>query len=132
MVAVKNHTASAVLETTTRSNDNILAVEVAYHKKIFRIILCYGPQEECKLDYRREFYDDLAIETENSIHSRVILNFWFHLALISNDFPVITLVRIVLSSLIVPAEGLKPRNRFNRFNVKSQVSRCSRPFPDLA
>ena len=66
LIAVKNNSASSVKETTTSSNENIVAADIAYRNKVFRIILCHGPQEEYSVDERREFYSDLSIEIENS------------------------------------------------------------------
>ena len=66
LIAVKNNTASSVKETTTSSNDNILAADIAYKTKVFRFIVCHGPQEEYNVDERKDFYNDLSIEIENS------------------------------------------------------------------
>ena len=67
MIAVKNNTATGVKETTVSNNPYIMTGEIKYRDKTGRLILCYGPQEDEKADVRKEFYEDLAIEVENSI-----------------------------------------------------------------
>ena len=94
LVAVRNNTASSVKETTFGCNQNILAVEVAFGKLVFRVILCYGPQEEYSVDERNEFYDDLAIEIENSFMNNsipmIMGDFNAKIELIDNEITAIT------------------------------------------
>ena len=71
LVAVRSNTVSSVKEVTTGSNQNILTVEVEYGTLVFRLILCYGPQEEDNVEDRKEFYEDLAIEMENCVLNNI-------------------------------------------------------------
>ena len=67
LVALRNNTATTIMDTTSVDNKNIMSVEVMYGKTVYRIILCYGPQEDHKVEERNEFYVDLSIEIENSL-----------------------------------------------------------------
>ena len=71
LLAVRDKTASSVMDTTSVPNQNIMSVETTYDETSLRFILVYGPQEsgpqeEYNVEERKSFYDDLAIEIENS------------------------------------------------------------------